>query len=237
MADGSSIEWTEATWNPVTGCTKVSAGCKFCYAERMAARLKAMGKPNYRNGFALTVHEEALDIPRRWSGSRLIFVNSMSDLFHPDVPLEFIQRVFKVMAECPQHTFQILTKRPEIAAKFAKSLQWPKNVWMGTSVESAKVADRISHLRQIPAAVRFLSVEPLLGPIPRLPLTGIHWVIVGGESGPGSRPMDPAWVRQIRDRCTGRGVPFFFKQWGGVNKKKSGRTLDGRLWNELPDLN
>jgi protein gp37 len=237
MADGSSIEWTEATWNPVTGCTKVSAGCKFCYAERMAARLKAMGKENYRNGFKLTLHPDALDIPRRWGAGRLVFVNSMSDLFHPDVPLEFIQAVFKVMTECPQHTFQILTKRPEIAAKYAKDLNWPKNVWMGTSVENAAVATRIAHLRRIPASTRFLSVEPLLGPIPRLALTGIHWVIVGGESGPGSRPIDPEWVRQIRDRCVDRGVPFFFKQWGGTNKKKSGRKLDGKLWNELPESN
>ena len=234
MADGSSIEWTEATWNPVTGCTKVSAGCKHCYAERMSNRLRAMGKEHYKNGFRLALHEDALTIPFGWRSPRLIFVNSMSDLFQKDVPLSFIQQVFKVMTACPHHTFQILTKRPEIAAEHASQLNWPKNVWLGTSVENAKVVSRIRHLRNIPAAIRFLSVEPLLGPIPRLPLTGIHWIIVGGESGPECRPMEPDWVRTIRNRCLERGVPFFFKQWGGVNKKKSGRTLDGRTWNELP---
>lgn len=234
MADGSSIEWTEATWNPVTGCTKVSAGCKNCYAERMSIRLQAMGKEHYRNGFRLAMHDDALTVPFRWTSPRLIFVNSMSDLFQKDIPLSFIQRVFDVMVACPHHTFQILTKRPEIAASFATDLPWPKNVWLGTSVENAGVTKRIHELRKIPAAVRFLSVEPLIGPIPRLPLTGIHWVIVGGESGPKSRPMDAAWVRTIRDKCVRQEVPFFFKQWGGTNKKKSGRKLDGRYWNELP---
>lgn len=234
MADRSSIEWTEATWNPVTGCTKVSAGCKHCYAERMSYRLQAMGKAHYANGFDLALHPDALDIPRRWKSPRLIFVNSMSDLFQVDVPLAFIKRVFEVMSECPQHTFQILTKRPHIAAEMHNALPWPDNVWLGTSVENAKVIDRIKHLRQVPAAVRFLSVEPLLGPLPRLALRGIDWVIVGGESGPGSRPMNADWVRQIRDRCIARDVPFFFKQWGGVNKKATGRKLDGRFWNQLP---
>jgi protein gp37 len=235
MADGSSIEWTEATWNPVTGCTKISAGCKNCYAERMSLRLQAMGKPHYVNGFKLALHEDALTLPLNWRSPRLIFVNSMSDLFQKDVPINFIQKVFEVMTASPQHTFQILTKRPEIAAEYASALNWPKNVWLGTSVENALVLDRIKHLREIPAAVRFLSVEPLLGPIPRLPLTGIHWVIVGGESGPGARPMDREWVRQIRDRCVAQDVRFFFKQWGGTNKKKAGRKLDGRLWNQLPE--
>lgn len=235
MADGSSIEWTEATWNPVTGCTKISAGCKNCYAERMSLRLQAMGKPHYAGGFKLALHDDALSIPLRWKSPRLIFVNSMSDLFQQDVPLEFIQQVFDVMVRCPQHTFQILTKRPQIAAEFADRLVWPENVWMGTSVENADVLDRVKDLQRIPAEVRFLSVEPLLGPIPRLPLTGIDWVIVGGESGPGSRPMNREWVRQIRDRCIARDVPFFFKQWGGPNKKKTGRKLDGRLWNQLPE--
>jgi protein gp37 len=235
MADGSSIEWTEATWNPVTGCTKISAGCKNCYAERMSLRLQAMGKPHYVGGFKLALHEDALSIPLRWKSPRLIFVNSMSDLFQQDVPLGFIQQVFDVMVRCPHHTFQILTKRPHIAAQFADRLVWPDNVWMGTSVENADVLDRVKILQRIPAAVRFLSVEPLLGPIPRLPLTGIDWVIVGGESGPGSRPMNREWVRQIRDRCIARDVPFFFKQWGGPNKKKTGRKLDGRLWNQLPE--
>jgi protein gp37 len=235
MADGSSIEWTEATWNPVTGCTKVSAGCKHCYAERMSVRLQAMGKPHYSGGFRLALHEDALTIPFRWHSPRLIFVNSMSDLFQEGVPLGFIQQVFDVMLACPQHTFQILTKRPQIAAQFADALRWPDNVWLGTSVEDARVLDRIKDLRRVPAAIRFLSVEPLLGPIPRLPLTGIDWVIVGGESGPGARPMEREWVRQIRDRCVTQGVPFFFKQWGGTNKKKTGRKLDGRYWNQLPE--
>ena len=234
MADGSSIEWTEATWNPITGCTKVSAGCKHCYAERMSLRLQAMGKPHYAGGFKLALHEDALTIPLRWRGSKLIFVNSMSDLFQRDVPLDFIQKIFAVMLAAPQHTFQILTKRPEIAAKHAPSLPWPSNVWLGTSVENSKVVSRIRELRKVPAAVRFLSVEPLLGPIPRLALTGIDWVIVGGESGPGARLMDAEWVRTIRDRCVDREVPFFFKQWGGVNKKKTGRRLDGRVWNQMP---
>ena len=234
MADGSNIEWTEATWNPVTGCTKVSPGCRHCYAERLSYRLQAMGKEHYRNGFRLALHEDALAIPFAWRSPRLVFVNSMSDLFHEGVPLSFIQRVFQVMTDCPHHTFQVLTKRPQIAAEHASQLNWPKNVWLGASIENAKAIVRIRHLCSIPASIRFLSVEPLLEPIPRLPLTGIHWVIVGGESGPGCRPMEPQWVRAIRDRCIARGVPFFFKQWGGVNKKKTGRELDGRFWNELP---
>ena len=234
MADGSSIEWTEATWNPVTGCTKVSPGCTHCYAERLSYRLRAMGKKHYKDGFRLALHEDALTIPVAWRSPRIVFVNSMSDLFHEDVPLSFIQRVFQVMTACPHHTFQILTKRPQVAAEHAGQLSWPTNVWLGTSIESVEVTPRIKHLRRIPAAIRFLSVEPLLAPIPRLPLAGIHWVIVGGESGPHCRPMEPEWVRVIRDRCVERGVPFFFKQWGGVTKKKAGRELDGRLWNELP---
>lgn len=237
MADNSTIEWTEATWNPVTGCTKVSQGCKNCYAQRMSKRLKAMGKPQYRNGFDLTLQPGALDLPRGWRRGRVIFVNSMSDLFHKEVPLDYIKQVFQVMNECPQHTFQVLTKRPEIAAAYAKELKWSSNVWMGTSVENALVAHRIGSLRQIPAAIRFLSVEPLLGPMKRLALSGIHWVIAGGESGPGSRPMDTEWVRNIRDQCVEKAVPFFFKQWGGVNKKATGRTLDGRTWDEMPFSN
>jgi protein gp37 len=236
VAQDSSIEWTQSTWNPVTGCTKISAGCKNCYAERMAKRLKAMGVPQYADGFNLTLHPDAVDLPRRWKKPRTIFVNSMSDLFHKDVPLQFIQRVFAVMADCPQHTFQVLTKRPEIAAAFAGDLPWPANVWMGASVENALVLHRIASLRQIPAQVRFLSVEPLLGPLPKLPLEGIHWVIVGGESGPGARPMAVEWARQIRDRCIAHDVPFFFKQWGGVNKKRAGRILDGRTWDQMPKL-
>ena len=234
MAQGSTIEWTEATWNPVTGCTKISAGCKNCYAERMARRLQAMGTPQYANGFALTMQPEMLDLPRRWKKPRTIFVNSMSDLFHKDVPLKYIQRVFAVMNECPQHTFQVLTKRPEIAAAYAPELNWSPNIWMGTSVENALVVHRIASLRLIPAAIRFLSLEPLIGPLPKLPLGGIHWAIVGGESGPGARPMQKEWVRQIRTQCIATGVAFFFKQWGGVQKSKTGRELDGRTWDEMP---
>jgi protein gp37 len=235
VAVGSSIEWTEATWNPVTGCTKISAGCKNCYAERMSKRLRAMGKPQYQNGFKLTLQPGALELPIRWKRPRVIFVNSMSDLFHKDVPAEFIEQVFDVMNRCPQHTFQVLTKRPEITAELAQRLKWTPNIWMGTSVENPLVLDRVASLREVPACIRFLSVEPLLGPIPRLPLTGIHWVIVGGESGPGARPMDAQWVRAIRDRCIAHNVPFFFKQWGGIHKKSAGRTLDGRLWDCMPE--
>jgi protein gp37 len=235
MAAGSTIEWTEATWNPVTGCTKISAGCKNCYAERMSKRLKAMGKTQYANGFKLTLQPGALELPLKWKRPRVIFVNSMSDLFHMDVPLEYIQRVFEVMNRCSQHTFQVLTKRPEVAAAYADRLEWSKNIWMGTSVENVLVSHRVASLREIPAHIRFLSVEPLIGPIPRLPLTGIHWVIVGGESGPGSRPMEAQWVRSVRDRCIAQNVPFFFKQWGGINKKQTGRILDGRTWDEMPE--
>jgi protein gp37 len=234
MAGPSLIEWTEATWNPVTGCTKVSAGCKNCYAERFSERLRLMGKPQYVNGFKLTLQPTMLEVPLSWKRPRVIFVNSMSDLFHPDVGLPYTQRVFDVMNRCPQHTFQVLTKRPEIARSYARQLRWTKNIWLGTSIEDARVLDRVSELRRIPAHVRFLSVEPLLGRIARLPLAGIHWVIVGGESGPRARPMRPEWVQEIRDRCTERGIPFFFKQWGGVNKKATGRVLDGRTWDELP---
>jgi protein gp37 len=234
MSLGSTIEWTEATWNPVTGCTKISAGCKHCYAERMSKRLKAMGKPQYVNGFKLTLQPKALEIPLRWKRGRMIFVNSMSDLFHKDVGLEYTKRVFDTMNRSPQHTFQILTKRPEIAAQFSPQLKWTPNIWMGTSVENMLVAHRIADLRKIPARVRFLSLEPLLGPFPRLSLQGIHWVIVGGESGPGARPMEEKWVKQIREQCISKDVPFFFKQWGGVNKHKTGRLLDGKPWDGMP---
>ncbi|MFM9960697.1 MAG: DUF5131 family protein [Planctomycetaceae bacterium] len=236
MAQDSPIEWTEATWNPVTGCTKISSGCKYCYAERMAHRLQAMGQPRYRNGFRLTLQPDVVDAPLHWKRGRLIFVNSMSDLFHRDVPLEFIQRCFGVMEQATQHTFQILTKRPDHAAEIAEELPWPKNVWMGTSVENGDNLGRIDFLRQIPSAVRFLSIEPLLGPIPKISLNGIQWVIVGGESGPGARPMQPEWVTSIRDQCLKQGVPFFFKQWGGPNKSMTGRTLEGRTWDEMPKL-
>jgi protein gp37 len=235
MAQNSRIEWTQATWNPITGCTKISPGCKHCYAERMAKRLQAMGVPQYRDGFRPTLHPEVLNLPLRHRKPRTFFVNSMSDLFHKNVPLAFIQQVFGIMESAPQHTFQVLTKRPEIAAHFAPDLPWPDNVWLGTSIESAMYTHRIKTLATIPAAIRFLSVEPLLGPIPQLPLEGIHWVIVGGESGPGARPMQEEWVTAIRDHCLAKGVPFFFKQWGGVNKKKTGRLLEGHIWEEMPN--
>ena len=236
MANGSRIEWTEATWNPVTGCTKVSPGCKNCYAERMSKRLQAMGVRQYRRAFALATHRDMLDLPLRWKKPRRVFVNSMSDLFQERLPLAFIQDVFKVMEQASQHQFQVLTKRPELALQYADNLPWPENVWLGTSVETQLYVDRVRTLRRIPAHIRFLSVEPLLGPIPRLPLRGIHWVIVGGESGPGARHMNERWVLQIRNRCVTQGVPFFFKQWGGVNKKRTGRELEGRTWDELPSI-
>lgn len=234
MAQLSAIEWTEATWNPVTGCTKVSAGCLNCYAERMARRLQAMGNPRYANGFRLTVHPDLVRMPECWRKPRVIFVNSMSDLFHERIPFDFIARIFDVMNRCEDHTFQVLTKRPEVAAECAPRLHWSANIWMGTTVEDASVVGRVRHLTRIPAAVRFISAEPLLSAVPRLPLAGIDWVIVGGESGPGARTMRADWVRQIRDRCVDQSVPFFFKQWGGVNKKKAGRALDGRTWDDMP---
>jgi protein gp37 len=236
MAQNSSIEWTEATWNPVTGCTKISPGCKHCYAERMALRLKAMGQHRYRNAFRVTLQDDVVELPLRWKKPRVIFVNSMSDLFHKAIPVEFIQRCFAVMERARQHTFQVLTKRPERAAELADQLPWPRNVWMGTSVENADYVWRIDELRRVPARVRFLSIEPLLGPIPDLDLERIHWVIVGGESGPGARPMAERWVLDIRDRCVEEQVPFFFKQWGGVNKKRSGRILRGRTWDGMPTV-
>ena len=237
MSSKSNIEWTDLTWNPVTGCTKISPGCKNCYAHRMARRLHAMRQVRYRNNFAVTLQPDVVAQPLRWSQPRKIFVNSMSDLFHPEVPLEFIGRIFDVMGKAHWHTFQVLTKRSERLVQLAGKLLWHDNIWIGVSVENSDYTYRIDHLREVPAAVRFLSVEPLLGPISRLPLQGIHWVIVGGESGPGSRNMDPRWVRKIRDRCIAQGVPFFFKQWGGTRKKVTGRKLDGRTWDEMPNNN
>ena len=234
MARNSKIEWTGSTWNPVTGCTKISAGCKNCYAERMALRLQAAGVTNYRNGFRLTLHEHALKIPLSWRQPRTIFVNSMSDLFHKEIPLEFISKVFEVMCRAPNHQFQVLTKRSKRLLELSASLPWPQNVWMGVTVENADYVSRIDDLRKTTASVKFLSCEPLLGPIQQLDLEGIDWVIVGGESGPGARPMNPKWVIDIRDQCLAAGIPFFFKQWGGVNKKKTGRKLQGRIWNQMP---
>lgn len=234
MGQGSGIEWTEATWNPVTGCTKISPGCTHCYAERLAGRLQAMGQRNYANGFDLTLQPHMLDLPLQWKRPRMIFVNSMSDLFHIDVPLDYIQEVFRVMEQAHWHSFQVLTKRADRLEMLSPQLRWAPNIWMGVSVESQKYGHRIDHLRQVPARIRFLSIEPLLGPLESLDLRNIDWVIVGGESGPGARPLDAAWALDLRDQCLSANVPFFFKQWGGVNKKRAGRLLEGRLWNDLP---
>ena len=235
MAANSHIEWTEATWNPVTGCTKISAGCKNCYAERLSIRLQLMGNERYQNGFRLTLHKDVVDLPRSWRSGRMIFVNSMSDLFHRDVPLEFIERVFQTMRECPQHVFQILTKRSERLQKLATQIDWPSNVWIGVSVENAAVLSRVDDLRIVPAAVRFLSCEPLIGSLAGIDLRGIHWVIVGGESGPHARTMNIQWVREIFRECRKQKVPFFFKQWGGVRKDLTGRLLGGRTYDEMPE--
>jgi protein gp37 len=234
LALKSAIEWTESTWNPVTGCTRQSEGCKHCYAERMAKRLKAMGSPNYANGFRVTVHHESLELPLKWKKPQMIFVNSMGDLFHERVPQTFIQDVFEVMAAATQHQFQVLTKRSDRVYEIHKLLNWPPNVWMGVTVENENCRFRINDLRRTGAKVKFLSLEPLLGPLPKLNLKKIDWVIVGGESGPGARPLQPEWVLDIRDQCLQAGVAFFFKQWGGFNKKKNGRTLEGRTWDQLP---
>ena len=234
MATRSSIEWTESTWNPVTGCVKTSPGCKNCYAERMARRLQAMGQANYVNGFDLAVHEKALELPLRWRKPQTIFVNSMSDLFLEGVSKRFIRKVFDVMRNAYWHTFQVLTKRAERLFELSDELEWAPNIWMGVSVENADYTCRIDYLRKTGAHVKYLSIEPLLGPIDNLNLKDIDWVIVGGESGPHSRPMDPEWVADIRDQCLKAKVPFFFKQWGGTNKKKAGRLLDGRTWDQMP---
>lgn len=234
MSNSSKIEWTQSTWNPVTGCTKISSGCAHCYAERMAKRLQAMGQPNYVRGFEVATHEGALELPLRWKRPQRIFVNSMSDLFHEQVPFEFIGRVFAVMEEASWHRFQVLTKRSTRLAKLAPLLPWPDNLWMGVTVESADFTFRIDDLRTVPAAVRFLSLEPLLSEMPRLNLKGIDWVIVGGESGPGARAMESAWALDVLHQCRRYQIPFFFKQWGGANKKKAGRTLEGSLYDEMP---
>ncbi|MCK4376047.1 MAG: phage Gp37/Gp68 family protein [Candidatus Brocadiae bacterium] len=234
MGAKSAIEWTDATWNPVTGCTKVSAGCQNCYAERMALRLQAMGNPNYRDGFKVRTHEHALLLPLKWKKPRTIFVNSMSDLFHEEIPGRFIARAFDVMQRARQHTFQVLTKRTATLRSLSPQLPWPDNIWMGVSVETADYLYRIDDLRETAARVKFVSFEPLLAAIPEIDFAGIDWAIVGGESGPKARPMGTAWVRNIRDQCLASGVPFFFKQWGGSNRKKTGRLLDGRTWDEMP---
>ncbi len=234
MAALSSIEWTEMTWNPVVGCVKISQGCKHCYAERMAKRLKAMGSSRYPDGFKPTLHDDLIDQPKRWTKPRTVFVNSMSDLFQEAVPVDFIRRVFETMVACPQHTFQILTKRSGRLAKLAPQLPWPKNVWMGVSVEDSRVLHRVADLRRVPAAVRFLSCEPLIGSLRALDLSGIHWVIVGGESGPKARPMQEEWAQEIREQCEAHEIAFFFKQWGGVRKERLGREMNGRTYDAMP---
>jgi protein gp37 len=232
----SNIEWTEMTWNPTTGCTKISAGCKFCYAEIMSKRLQAMGIEKYKDAFKIRTHEDQLNIPYSWKSSKVVFVNSMSDLFHKDISLEFIKKVFAVMNENPQHVFQVLTKRAERLFEIHSELKWTHNIWMGVSVENTKVIDRIDYLRQTNARVKFLSCEPLIGPLPKLNLQNIDWVIVGGESGTRPRPMNADWVLDIQDQCAATDVAFFFKQWGGRNKKANGRVLNGRTYDEMPEI-
>lgn len=245
MSDKSPIEWTEATWNPTTGCDRVSAGCDNCYALTLSKRLKAMGSAKYQTdgdprtsgpGFGVAIHPDSLRTPYEWTRPRVVFVNSMSDLFHARVPMDFIKRVFEVMADTPHHTYQVLTKRAHRLTRIADRLDWPANVWIGVSVESSEQYTRVLDLAKVPAAVRFLSCEPLLGPLPELPLDGIDWVIAGGESGPNARPVDSEWIRELRDHCVSGQTPFFFKQWGGIRAKAGGRELDGRTWDEMPVL-
>lgn len=236
MAQNSLIEWTESSWNPVTGCSKISDGCAHCYAERMAVRLRGMGQHKYRNGFQVTLHEDSLGEPLSWKKPTFIFVCSMGDLFHEDVPDDYIFQVFKMMNVVKRHTFQVLTKRSQRLYEIADMLPWADNIWAGVTMESSKYYHRIDHLRNIPAKVKFLSLEPLLSDLPDLNLSGIDWVIVGGESGAGARPMTKNWVVNIKNQCIGNGVPFFFKQWGGVNKKANGKMLEGRIWQERPNL-
>jgi protein gp37 len=234
MSKNSKIEWTESTWNPVSGCTEISIGCENCYAKRIALRLKAAGSPNYANGFDVTLHPHVLKTPLFWKQPHTIFVNSMSDIFHKDIPTSYISKVFDVMCQASHHRFQALTKRSLRLLQLSPKLPWPQNVWMGVTVENADYTFRIDHLRQTGAAIKFISFEPLLGPISNIDLEGIDWVIVGGESGPKARQMQSEWAIEIRDRCLAANVPFFFKQWGGTNKKKNGRTLEGRTWDQMP---
>lgn len=243
MADRSAIEWTEATWNPTTGCDRISAGCDNCYALALAKRLKAMGSAKYQTdgaertsgpGFGVAIHEQALTTPLKWREPRVVFVNSMSDLFHARVPGAFVRRVFDVMAATPRHTYQVLTKRASRLARLAPTLPWPSNVWMGVSVEDSSQLCRVEHLRSVPAAIRFVSAEPLLGPVPQMDLAGIDWLIAGGESGPRARRVEQDWLIELRDRCLDQGVAFFFKQWGGQTPKAGGRQLEGRTWDEMP---
>lgn len=230
----SKIEWTEMTWNPTTGCSKISRGCKNCYAETLSKRLQAMGNQKYQNGFQVTLHPDTLSIPYTWKKSRVVFVNSMSDLFHEDIPAEYVNQVFKVMNDCPQHIFQVLTKRAENMHKLRSKFEWTKNIWMGVTVEEKEYEHRIQLLKEIDASVKFLSIEPMIGPTPDLDLGGIDWVIVGGESGFGARPIQKEWIEDVQAQCEKSSTPFFFKQWGGVNKKKNGRLLDGKSYDEIP---
>lgn len=236
MVTKTKIEWTGSTWNPITGCNKVSSGCDHCYAERMAKRLKAMGVEKYKNGFDVTLHPDVLEAPLYWKKPQVIFVNSMSDICHQKVPISFVKRIFKVMQQADQHIFQLLTKRSKRLVKLSQQLPWPENIWMGVTVENNHYQYRINDLRKTPARIKFVSLEPLLGPIPDLNLTGIDWVIVGGESGPYARPMKEEWVLDIKYQCQKQNVPFFFKQWGGFNKKKNGRLLQNRIWDETPPM-
>jgi protein gp37 len=235
MSNISRIEWTESSWNPITGCTKISSGCNNCYAEKMANRLKMMGSKNYENGFKLTCHQHALNAPLQWKKPRMIFVCSMSDIFHKDVPDDFILNIFEVIKKSYWHTFQILTKRSERFATFTKTYGFPSNAWAGVTVENADVLFRADHLRQVPSKIKFISAEPLVGSIKDLNLNNINWVVAGGESGANSRPLSIEWAREIRDKCIKENISFFFKQWGGTNKKATGRILDGKLWNEMPE--
>lgn len=237
MSTNTKIQWTDASWNPITGCTQISKGCKNCYSKLMSKRLQLMGKEKYKEGFEKVVcHEKCLSEPLGWKKPKMVFVNSMSDTFHKDVPMEFQKEIFDVMLKARQHTFQVLTKRPENFLDFNKKIHIPQNIWAGVTVESKDYLHRVEILKKMTAKTKFLSCEPLLGPLSNLCLDGINWLIVGGESGSGSRSMNPDWVREIRDQCLEANIPFFFKQWSGYNKKKSGRILDGRTWNEFPNL-
>jgi protein gp37 len=236
MSALTKISWTRASWNPVTGCDRVSAGCAHCYAERMAHRLQKMGQVKYKNGFKVTLHDDALTLPLTWKKPRLIFVNSMSDLFHKDVPLEFIKKIFDVMSQAEWHIFQLLTKRSERLASLAPKLPWPENIWAGVTVESAQYYKRLDDLRQVPSEVRFVSMEPMLGPMSDFPIDDIDWIVLGGESGPGARPMEKQWVNEVHNRCKQNNIPFFFKQWGGSNRKETGCLLDGKCYHEMPQL-
>ena len=237
MPQPTKIEWTGTSWNAITGCSKISIGCRYCYAERMANRLQKMGQKKYKHGFKVALHYNELETPLKWKKSQVIFVNSMSDLFHKDVPDEFILKMFETMKKAHWHTFQILTKRSERLVSMVNKLPWPDNIWMGVTVENSDNVYRLTDLGKVPSYIRFVSMEPLLGPIHRFPYDKVDWVIIGGESGPHARPIEKSWVLEIRNQCIKNYIPFFFKQWGGFNKKKNGRLLDGKYWDEIPSNN